>query len=148
MILLLRWRASLIRFAVIFLLCSPFGCSRSTPLESDQLNCGDGVRVFSQNASHCAYTADDAPEACPTPVEHRFQLDKYVVCSSRAALPTEWLAAIVRDAWPPDAEVPPPPRFSDGALIGTVIENDGNIPDQADATTTEPPPTEAGDSPD
>ena len=111
------------RALVIVLLTGLSACSRSQSLDSDRLDCGEGVRVFSRNAAHCAYLLEEAPgpDECPMDVSHRYATHDIVLCSSSDSLTSEWIVAIVDQAWPPDTGV---------ADAGTVIA-DGNTPDTA-----------------
>lgn len=89
----------------IVTLISLLACSRSLTLTSDQVDCENGVQVFSRNAVHCAYFAVVAPEVdeCPDGVSNRYASGNIVICSSVTTLTPEWIYAITSAAWPEDA---------------------------------------------
>jgi len=100
-------------------------CSRSMGLSSDQVDCMPGEHVFSRNAMHCAYFANEAPatDECPEGAENRYAVGNIVICSSADDLTPAWIFAITNAAWPIDAGVP------DAGLADQSEPFDGTNPD-------------------
>lgn len=119
-------------------------------MESTRVDCDGGVRIFAQNAAHCVYDPDMAPETCAEAVPFRYERANDVVCSARGDLSDAWLATIidasyVQDAamsdMPADAEAPG--EFDAG---GTDDSPDLGIP--GEGLSPEPEAQEASDGPD
>ena len=80
------------------------GCSRSEGLASGRVDCGLGIRVFTDGEIHCVFVEADLSEAdeCPDPTQYRYGLAGAVICSTRGDLSEQSLGFIYNAAWPPD----------------------------------------------
>ena len=118
------------------------GCARSAPLESNRLDCNGGVRIFAQNAAHCVYDPNDAPEMCADAVPHRYETANDVVCSALDDLSDQWLSTIIDASYVQDAAADLPVRDAqtDGELDagGVRLDIDAGATSGSDAEDSDP----------
>ena len=122
--------------AFIYLALIPLAaCSRSDTLSSDRLDCGLGIKVFSRNAAHCAYYADEGPaqDECPDAVPYRYTPPDTVICSSAEGLTPEWINAVINSAWPLDRGVADEPITTDASMIDMTTDTSMTEPSEAQA---------------
>ena len=95
----------LVLLATIPLFWISSGCSRSDGLASGRVDCGLGIRVFTDGEIHCVFVEADLPEAdeCPEPTAHRYGLAGAVICSTKSELSQQALGFIYNAAWPQDS---------------------------------------------
>ncbi len=81
-----------------------WGCSRSDGLASSRVDCGVGIRVFTDGEIHCVFVESDLSETdeCPGPTQYRYGLAGAVICSTKGDLSEQSLGFIYNSAWPLD----------------------------------------------